>query len=69
LKDLNRIKDALINPQVLKQGGLIKDKDKPVKILGEGELKQAFSVQAHAFSKKAQQAITTGGGKAEIIHV
>lgn len=38
-----------------------------VKVLGDGELKSALSVQAHRFSKSAQEKITRAGGKVEFI--
>jgi len=38
-----------------------------IKILGDGELKSALSVQAHKFSKSAEEKITKAGGKAELI--
>src|SRR5438034_3184542 len=38
-----------------------------VKILGDGELKSAINVQAHKFSKSAQQKIAKAGGQAELI--
>ena len=38
-----------------------------IKVLGDGELKAAITVQAHKFSKSAQEKITKAGGKAEVI--
>ncbi len=38
-----------------------------IKVLGDGELKGAITVQAHKFSKSAQEKITKAGGKAEVI--
>src|SRR5215469_1742128 len=38
-----------------------------VKILGDGELTRAITVEAHKFSKSAQEKITKAGGKAEIL--
>ena len=38
-----------------------------IKILGDGELKSALTVQAHKFSKSAQEKIAKAGGKAEVI--
>ena len=69
LDDLNRIKETNIAPDLLEQKGIIKDKTKPVKILGDGELKNAVTISAHAFSKKAQEKITKSGGKLEVINV
>jgi len=67
--DLNKIKETSITVGLLEEKGLIKDKNKPVKILGEGELKNSVTVQAHAFSKSASDKITQAGGKTEIINV
>lgn len=69
LKDLNRIKEANITLELLENEGLIKDKAKLVKILGQGEIKNPISIQAHAFSKKSSDAIKNAGGKIEIINV
>ena len=55
-----------INPDVLRKAGVISTK-KPVKILGDGELKSAITVQAHKFSKSAQEKITKAGGKFEVL--
>ena len=38
-----------------------------VKILGNGELKAKLTVEAHAFSKKAEEAIKAAGGNITII--
>jgi large subunit ribosomal protein L15 len=38
-----------------------------VKILGDGELKVALTVRAHAFSKSAQEKIASAGGKVEVL--
>ena len=55
-----------INPDVLRKAGVISTK-KPVKILGDGELKSAITVQAHKFSKSAQEKIIKAGGKFEVL--
>lgn len=65
---LNKIKEPRISLDLLKESGLIKDRNKLVKILGEGEIKNPITVQAHAISKKALDKITHKGGKVEIIH-
>ena len=46
----------------LHEAGLI-GKNVLVKILGNGELKAKLTVEAHAFSKKAEEAITAAGGE------
>jgi large subunit ribosomal protein L15 len=67
LSDLNRIKEANIGPDLLEERGLIKDKSKLIKILGDGEIKNAVTVKAHAFSKQAAEKIKKAGGSAETI--
>ena len=50
-----------VTPQVLIEAGLIAPKHL-VKILGKGALTAKLDVEAHAFSKTAEQAITNAGG-------
>lgn len=69
LKDLNLIRETTITLSVLEEKGLIRDKNKLVKILGDGAIKNPLTVQAHAFSKRAAQEIATAGGKPEIVNV
>jgi large subunit ribosomal protein L15 len=69
LKDLNSIKETTITPLILKANGLIRNEAAKIKILGNGSIKNALTVQAHVFSKRASSEITNAGGKAEIINV
>ena len=57
---------AKIGLAELVEAGLTNGK-KLVKILGEGELKAKVDVEAHAFSKTAEEAIKAVGGNATII--
>jgi large subunit ribosomal protein L15 len=50
-----------IDVQTLHEAGLVAKKDL-VKILGNGALSVALEVSAHAFSKKAEEAIAAAGG-------
>ena len=52
---------ALVTPAGLRQAGLIKTTDR-VKILGDGSLTKALTVEAWAFSKSAAQKIQKAGG-------
>ncbi|MDD2300151.1 MAG: 50S ribosomal protein L15 [Fermentimonas sp.] len=52
-----------IDTEVLMNAGLITKKHL-VKILGKGALTSKLDVEAHAFSKTAEQAIVTAGGTA-----
>jgi large subunit ribosomal protein L15 len=56
-----------ISPELLYGLGVLKVKRENVKILGDGELKVALTVQAHAFSKSAEQKIAAAGGKVEVL--
>ncbi len=69
LADLNSIKETVITPLLLKENGLIRNESALIKILGNGSIKNAVTIQAHAFSKRASCEITSAGGKAEIINV
>jgi large subunit ribosomal protein L15 len=55
-----------VNPTTLHSKGL-SHKGALVKILGRGELSRAVTVQAHAFSKSAEAAITAAGGTVEVL--
>jgi large subunit ribosomal protein L15 len=66
LEKLAALGETTINPDVLRKAGVISAK-RPVKILGDGELKSALTVQAHKFSKSAQEKITKAGGKFEVL--
>jgi large subunit ribosomal protein L15 len=66
LEKLAGLGETTITPEVLRKSGVIKGKA-PVKILGDGELKGAITVQAHKFSKSAQEKITKAGGKFEVM--
>jgi large subunit ribosomal protein L15 len=68
LDDLNRVKGAVINPEILEKNGLISSRKLPVKILGDGQIKAAITIQANAFSKSAQEKIRTAGGTFEVLN-
>ena len=67
LEKLAELGETSITPEILHKAGLVKDRRKPIKVLGDGELKSAITVQAHKFSKSAQEKIAKAGGKAEVI--
>jgi large subunit ribosomal protein L15 len=64
LKDLPS--DEPITVDVLKKHGKIKSVNKPVKILGNGDIEAAVTVVATACSKKAREKIEAAGGKVEV---
>ena len=55
----------VVTPELLRDRGIVRQAARPVKILGEGDLKAALTVRAHAFSKSAEQKITSAGGRVE----
>ena len=57
----------VINKEVLFKAGLISDKNCLLKILGNGKLEKARTVQANKFSKSAEKGIVEAGGKIEVI--
>ena len=77
-KNINRVEYKAINVAVLDaiaeknnlekitvadllQAGMVR-KNQLVKILGQGKLNHKIEVEAHAFSKKAEEIITAAGG-------
>jgi large subunit ribosomal protein L15 len=55
----------VVTPELLRERGIVRQASRPVKILGEGDLRAALTVRAHAFSKSAEQKITSAGGRVE----
>lgn len=67
INDLSDIKAEVINVAEMKKAGLISSMNKPVKVLGYGELKKKISVEAHAISEKAKQTIEQAGGSVALL--
>jgi large subunit ribosomal protein L15 len=66
VRDLDRLNgDVTISS--LKEAGLIGSLRKPVKILGQGDVGKALSVEAHAFSKTAKEKIEGAGGTVSVL--
>tara|TARA_B100000519_G_scaffold100905_1_gene87514 strand:- start:151 stop:588 length:438 start_codon:yes stop_codon:yes gene_type:complete len=53
-----------VNAQILMDNGLIRSALKPVKILGNGEIKSKIKLTATVFSKSAKEKIEKAGGTA-----
>jgi len=64
--DLAALGQKTINQEVLIKAGLCSKNDL-IKVLGDGDLKSALTVQAHKFSKSAEEKITKAGGKVEVL--
>ncbi len=66
--DLSRFPaGSTVDPTVLTNAGLVGTPRFPVKVLGDGELKQAVKVKAHRFSKSALEKIAAAGGSTEVL--
>lgn len=56
-----------VTPEALRSRGLVRRAHDAIKVLGDGDLKIALTVQAHAFSGSAREKISAAGGKVEIL--
>jgi large subunit ribosomal protein L15 len=59
--------NGIVNPETLKNAGLISNVKKPVKILGNGKLKTLFQVEVNAISQSAKEKIEAAGGSIKLI--
>jgi large subunit ribosomal protein L15 len=66
VRDLDRL-EGTVTVSSLKEAGLIGSVRKPVKILGQGDIGKALSVEAHAFSKTAKEKIEGAGGTTSVL--
>ena len=60
-------KGAEVTPEALREMGIAKKRDVPVKVLARGELSKALTVHAHAFSATARERIEAAGGTCQVI--
>ena len=67
LIDSGKIKEMKIDKEYLISNKLLKGKNMPLKVLGNGEITSKIEITANAFSKTAKEKIEKGGGKAVII--
>lgn len=56
-----------VGPEELRAAGLVRKRDKLVKVLGNGDISKKVTVRAHAFSDAAKSKIEGAGGTAEVI--
>ena len=54
-----------VTPETLRSTGIVKDRHRPIKVLGAGNLGAALTVRVHKFSASARQKIEAAGGTAE----
>jgi large subunit ribosomal protein L15 len=56
-----------VTPDLLRAHGFVRRATDPIKILGDGELKNKLAVHAHAFSASAKEKIAKAGGSFEVV--
>jgi large subunit ribosomal protein L15 len=68
ISQLERFSDgAIVGLEQLSGAGLICNTRLKVKILGDGELTKSLKVEAHSFSKNAEQKIVACGGSVKVL--
>lgn len=69
IKDLNRFpKDTVVDPELLFQSGL-REKDRWVKLLSDGELQHPLTIRVHQVSQSALKKVEAVSGRVEVIGV
>jgi len=56
-----------VTPELLRAHGFVRSATDPIKVLGDGELKNKLTVHAHAFSASAKEKIAKAGGSFEVV--
>ena len=67
LDKIAEIGETELTLEKLQERGVVKGRNKLVKVLANGELNTAVTVHAHKFSAGAQKAIEAAGGKVVVI--
>lgn len=62
LADNKKFEGGKVDFEVLYDLGIINKKSQPLKVLGNGELNVALTVEADKFSKQAKEKIESAGG-------
>jgi outer membrane biosynthesis protein TonB len=56
-----------VTPDILAAAGLVRTLDKPLKVLGQGDVTRPLFIVADAFSKSATAKIEAAGGTAQVL--
>jgi len=68
LEELNVFPEGeTVTPELLRAHGFIRSATDPIKVLGDGELKNKLTIHAQAFSASAKQKIAKAGGAFEVV--
>ncbi|HHT9106538.1 MAG TPA: 50S ribosomal protein L15 [Candidatus Wujingus californicus] len=60
-------KGSNVDPEKLKEAGIIKRVLDGLKVLGDGEIKNPLTIEAHKFSQSAIEKIRAAGGQVKVI--
>jgi large subunit ribosomal protein L15 len=58
-----------VTQELLRLAGLVRSLDKPLKILGGGEVTRSLFVVADAFTKSAREKIEAAGGSYQLLEI
>ena len=58
-----------VNQELLRMAGLVRSMDKPLKILGSGDVTRPLFVVADAFTKSGREKIEGAGGTVQVIEI
>lgn len=68
LKHLDQFEDgSTVTPEALREKKMVRHLRQPIKVLGSGTLTKKLTVQLHATTASAREAIEKAGGKVEVI--
>ncbi len=68
-KDKDKSAQVTINQDILRAAGLVRTLNKPLKILGTGEVATALFVVADAFTASARSKIEAAGGSVNVLEI
>jgi large subunit ribosomal protein L15 len=63
LKHLDKIDGDIVNRSTLLSAGLIRDNSQAIKLLGDGELSRAFTIELDQISASAKAEVEAAGGQ------
>ncbi|HVE80610.1 MAG TPA: 50S ribosomal protein L15 [Candidatus Dormibacteraeota bacterium] len=69
LERLNGLSAGAVTNETLAEAGIIKNRFRPVKILGTGSLEKKLAIKLQAATKSAQEAIASAGGSFEAVPI
>ena len=58
---------SVVTPETLRERGIVRRRDQPVKVLARGDVSKKLTVRVHKFSGKAAEKIAAAGGSAEVL--